>query len=429
VSTQVHKIQRLETVRSISKMHHIGLFMVFCLGLFSIFPPIRALPFFNQLWALCVLGWIFAVFLYRPWYLLYPNKYRFIVYIYVIYTIVISYVAGNGNIGNRFFELSQLPIFFLAFENNRLLGRNKDNLKILKWLLPFVLFTCFQTLNAYRVNPYISRALKSSKDLGTDYMSQGVGGYEFIYFLIFIVCILLFSFKSFLPEKRRKLAYAFFVVILVAFSINIFLSNFSTALFLLVLMFTLRFFGKQINLIKLILTIFVSIFIYLVIDVVALFLIDLYLSNFEGSINASRILELKGFFGNQAAGISLDARFSAFIESIETFYKNPVFGIIIAPLAMNSYGEVIGFGQHSQILDTFALFGVAIGLIQIYVYFNPFLKRVKIGSYSYNMMTITMMIVFLVVSTFNNVTPSIGLAAFFAFPTIIEFLNDKNDQE
>ena len=144
------------------------------------------------------------------------------VYVYIIYTVVISYVAGNGNIGNRFFELSQLPVFYLAFENNRKLGRNKDNIKILKWLLPFVLFTCFQTLNAYRTNPYISRALKSSLGLGTEYMAQGVGGYEFIYFLIFVVCILSFSFKSFLPEKRRKLANAFFVVILSAFSINIF---------------------------------------------------------------------------------------------------------------------------------------------------------------------------------------------------------------
>lgn len=412
-----------------SVVHYVGLFTIFCLGLFSVFPPIRALSFFNQLWALCILGWFFSVFISQPLYLLYPSRYRFVVYIYIIYTILISYIAGNGSIGNRFFELSQLPIFYLAFENNRRLGRNGDNIKILKWILPFLLFTCFQTLNAYRTNPYISRSLKSSQDLGGEYMIQGIGGYEFIYFLIFAVCILLYSFKSFLPQRRRKLAYAFYVVILIAFSANIFLSNFSTALFLLVLVFSLRLFGKKVNVFKLILMLFFSLFLYLIIEDVVIFIIDLYLSNFEGSINASRLLEIKGFLGDQATGVSIDARFSAFMESINTFFKNPIFGIIIAPLSMNSFGEVTGFGQHSQILDTFALFGAGVGLIQIYVYFHPFLQRMKIGNYSYNMMTITTMIVLLVVSLFNNVTPSIGLAAFFAFPTIIEFLNQKNDQE
>lgn len=138
------------------------------------------------------------------------------------------------------------------------------------------------------------------------------------------------------------------------------------------------------------------------------------------------MLEIKAILDTNEVGFSLGARFDTFEKSINVFLKNPLFGIIVNPLDTNIQGEVIGFGQHSQILDTFALFGAVIGFLQIYVYFSPLLQRIKIGRHFYNNMTLTTVIILIVVSTFNNVTPSIGLAAFFIFPTINEYLNQKN---
>ena len=108
------------------------------------------------------------------------------------------------------------------------------------------------------------------------------------------------------------------------------------------------------------------------------------------------------------------------------FINNPIFGIIFYPLATNHSGQLIAFGQHSQIIDTFALFGFPLGLLQLYIYTKPFRDRITYGYRKYNILTILIMISFLCVSVFNNVTASIGFAVFFIYPTINELINKKN---
>jgi len=120
-----------------------------------------------------------------------------------------------------------------------------------------------------------------------------------------------------------------------------------------------------------------------------------------------------------------EARLNVYQESISIFINNPIFGIIFYPLAVNASGELIAFGQHSQILDTLALFGILIGLLQLYIYVKPLKDRITVGLKKYDIFAITIMISFLIVSVFNNVTPSIGFAVLFIYPTISEIIKKQ----
>ena len=398
--------------------------LVFFLGLFSFFPLIRAISFFNQLWFLFLVLLVLSLLIAskRNRYLKIPKLVFYIIF-YVIYAVGLSLISGNYFIANRFLELSQAPIFYLAFLHNKNLNRNIYNYKIIKLLLPFIILTCILTLKAYQSSPYISRAIKSSGVESSEILSSGVGGYEFIYFLVFIFTILIFSFKS-INFKKHLIKLRLLMVFLVLLTgYNVILSGYTTALFLIVLVIILRTIGEFISLSKLN-SLIIYLFLYAPLIFLGLnFTLNYYLENFGKTGNAIKILEVISFFNSDTLGLTSQARVEVYQKSISVFKNNPFFGIISQPLPVDSSGKLIAFGQHSQILDTMALFGIPFGLFQLYIYLKPLKDRITIGYKKYNMLTIATILCFLVISIFNNLTPSIGFAVFFIFPTINVIIN------
>ena len=180
-----------------SRLYKILDLSIFSLGLFSFFPFIRAISFFNQLWSVLLMILVASIFLTsKRSRILKPSRLTFFIVFYIIYTIGVSFISGNLSITNRFIELSQIPMFYLAFEHNRKLGRNMNNFRIIKLLSPFIIITCILTLKEYTITPYISRMIKTGAVEGREIMASGVGGYEFIYFIVFIFSILIFTFRS-----------------------------------------------------------------------------------------------------------------------------------------------------------------------------------------------------------------------------------------
>ncbi|WP_226742862.1 hypothetical protein [Polaribacter gangjinensis] len=392
--------------------------MIFILALSSIFSPIKSLSFFNVIWALCIIGWFVFTFLENPTYLLLPSKHILAIYFYIFYTIIIAYLSGNGTIGNRFFELSQIPIFFMAFEKNKLLGRNNDNLFIIKLLIPFVLLTSIITLNAYRVNPYISRSLKVSQGLGVENLRKGIGGYDFIYFLVLLIPILIFV----LGKTKKKTSRFVFIIMIILFSFNIVLSNFSTALLLLLLGLFMGFFVKKIKSSYFLIYLGFFVILSFTYNAFSLFFLDFMIELLGDSMGSYRLNEIKAFLLTGDEGVSIEGRTEVFQQSLNVFYQNPIFGKISSPLTKNLDGNITGFGQHSQILDTFALFGLFIGLLQIYIYFYPIKRYLKESKYVISGFSLSILLIFFTVITVNNATPSIGFAVFFIFPTVLNSL-------
>lgn len=399
---------------------------IFCLGLFSFFPFIRAISFFNLLWPVLLMILVVSIFLTsKRSRILKPDRLTFFVVFYIIYTVGVSFLSGNLSIANRFIELSQIPIFYLAFDHNRKLGRNMNNFRIIKLLSPFIILTCILTLKQYRLTPYISRMIKTGAIEGKEIMASGVGGYEFIYFIVFIFSILIFTFRSIDVGKHRKKSKLIMGLLTLLTGYVILLSGYTTALFLIFLAILFRTLGKTINLNKLIKTISSIILLFVIFYLGVNFIFDRLLVEFENNINYNKILEIISFFNSDTIGVSSQARLNVYQQSISVFINNPFFGIIFYPLAVNTSGELIAFGQHSQILDTLALFGIVIGFLQLYIYVKPLKDRITVGLKKYDIFTIAIMINFFIVSVFNNVTPSIGFAVLIIYPTINEIIKKQ----
>lgn len=400
----------------------LSLIMIYFLAVSSIFSPLRALTYYNLLWAFCIVGWFALTALDNPRYVFNLTIYKFAIYFYVIYTVAFAYLTNNGPIGNRFFQLAQLPLFYMAYEKNKLSGWDKDNRILIALSTPFILITCYLTLNAYRINPMISRAVKKQYEIGVEYMKMGIGGYHFIYFLVIAFAILLFFiFNKYRPINRKLKILG--IGVLLVFAMNIILSNYSLAFLILIVIVFMRIFFSRIN----VKTVFfyslpIAILLFFSNQILLLFLDNLQ-SLIRGSLNASHILELKYYLSSGYLGNAMYSRYEVFNYSIQSFIHNPIFGTLADP---NIIVGVAIYGNHSQIFDTFAFYGLGIGVLQLYIYLTPIKERIVNVNGSYEGLPLLIMLLMIILFTLNNATPSIGFALYFIFPTVYDWIHREN---
>jgi len=153
-------------------------------------------------------------------------------------------------------------------------------------------------------------------------------------------------------------------------------------------------------------------------------LIDFLINISLGTSNTSRLIEIKNFVITSQMGDLIRTRVDTWVESLVAFSNYPILGVIQNKLYYSG-GWLIGFGQHSQFLDTFALFGFGIGLLQIYIFTQPIFIRVKGRDGVYFGMSLLLLLLLIILFTLNNATPSIGFALFFIFPTVYDRLEKK----
>lgn len=394
--------------------------MLMILAVLSIFSPFRTLPGFNAIWAMCFVVWVGATILLGRNLLFKTTLHRLMIFFFVFYTVLIAYLCGNGVIGNRFFELAQIFLFYIAFQVNKQLGKERQNMRTILWMLPFLIFTCVMTARACLRNPFAARSIKSGAE-GLDLMAKGVGGYGLIYFLVISVAILLYL----LNNKNVKKSVQWFVFFLVAlFFVTIALSNFTTALLLTLISIGIRFLLPRMNLNQIALFSITLISGYLFFGLILEVVVDVALSILGDSLNGKRVVEINNLLTRNTTGDSMDARFKAYEKSLDMLAQYPFTGIIINPIERVGSG-VKGFGQHSQIIDTFALFGLGIGFLQIYLILKPILSRIQLGTKKTSSLPFVILLNTSILLTINNLTPSIGFAMFFIFPVIHDYMQDK----
>jgi hypothetical protein len=397
-------------------LYKASLLITFMLGLCSFFPPLRSLIFFNELWVVFLISWLLFTFLNNPNFFLKPNKHRRLVYLYFILTVGVAYVSGNNVIGNRYLELFLIPLFYMAYENNKQSGSNHDNLLILKFTAPFILITSFLTFQALLINPYASRSIKISQNLGKVSSSLGIGGFELIYFLVIVYTILLFF--IYFNFKIKNVTITIITFLLFA---TIILSNFSTALFLIFIGSIIRVFFNRIYYSRIVFIItLLLIFSVFYQHIIYFFIDNLILINFGDGKNTETLLEVKNYLLDSQSGGAIIGRNETFSHSIQLILENPFLGIINNPISTNIQGQITGFGQHSLILDTFALFGIFTIVLQLYILFQPLLIRLKYNNKFISGFALAILFVFLIQVTINNATPSIGFATFFIYPTLYD---------
>ncbi|WP_156490488.1 hypothetical protein [Oleiphilus sp. HI0086] len=328
---------------------------------------------------------------------------------------------------NRYLEYFQLIVFLWGFEFYSANFDNKRvNEKILALLSPFVLITSINTIHMYITNPNISRTAKKDTAEGLAQMSQGIAGYDFVYFIVFIFAGLMYLSFSF---DRKLLVKITLLALAALLFVNIVLSNFMIAMLLSLMVLFCRFFVYKTN--KIWLLGYLTLFIIMVPAFSLLFdvLFDALIELNKGSLNEKRLLEIKLILSSGIVEASLGARLHAFELSLQAFANFPLTGIVINSIK-NTSGVVTGFGQHSFLLDSFALFGGIVGSVSVYVFLAPvvqmFRERRDINYSSFPFLVCFMV---LILFTVNNVTPSVGAAVFFIIPSIFSYMKRKISNE
>jgi hypothetical protein len=395
------------------------MFLLVFLALSSIFSPLRAIPYFNQIWALAMVSWFILSAIDAPMFLFKAYVYSLLVLFFFLYTVFVPYIYGNYAIGNRFFEISQLFLYYFAFNKNKYIGRPQDNLLLIKLIVPFIIVTSMLTIFDYQLNPYISRSVDNATEFGRDVLLRGVGGYELVYFLVIVMPILfIMMLNKRIIKKTKYLILVFFMILL--FGYNIIQSNYATALLLMFFSLFVIIFLRKISIGRLF---FYTCALMLVVIFAKQFLADVLdvIGYFSGEgLNLERIQEMRQLVLHNEIGDSLGARSFTYERSWIVILNNPIFGIIANDLNLVD-GGVTGFGQHSQILDTYALFGIGIGSIQLYLFSKPFLIRLNSKNAVLNQLTLVVFLMFIFIVSINNMTTSIAFAVFFVFPTAYDW--------
>lgn len=404
--------------------YNFSLIVLYFIAVCAIFPPLRALSEFNYVWIFLLFLWFVLSFFAAPSFYLRINHSRLIAYVFFGYVVVFSSVFGSTAIANRYVELSQMLVFYWAYELSLKMDRVRHNLKVIYAVVPFVLVPIFVNLYAYGESPNIARTAKKDTVEGLSQMSMGVGGYDFIYFLCFLIVLCLYV--SLDGKYRVKLFPRSVIALFLCLAIScVAYSNFATALMIVTFSLLVVIMIKRLSIIKALL---LCLFIVLVIPLLPVFFLsiaDILLYVFRDSMNASRIFEVRQLIVEGAVNSSLAARLDTYLFSLKVFIENPVFGIV-GNGAASGAGVITTFGQHSLFLDGFALFGIFVGATQVYVFMSPLTREVSFSSLARNTLPLLMLFLVFMFFTVNNAVPSIGLVVYFMYPTLMYFTTTES---
>jgi|GEM_PF-4400636 len=369
-------------------------------------------------------SWMLVAFSSNPHFFLGGNKYFTKAIICFGILIIISLLSSQNIIANRYAGLALTSMFFWIYSYNSVLRGLKYNIRIVLLSLVPIIYTSLITVAVLLTNPYASRMVKSSVDGNIELAQSGVSGYSLIYAAVIMAITLI----PILIERNRiklgKLNKLLVWALLILFLSLIVLSNFFTALIAAVfaiLSITLLFRSKR----MLFLLIPISI-IYLTLHKdINLMVIDTVLVWVQPEgITRIRLDEMKTELLIGAKSSSIDTRSDRLDESIEVLTSYPIIGYIAGS---GTEFDLQKIGQHSTVLDTFAMYGIIMGSFFFWIMLLPFKYIISRGN-SYKMKTfgwiIGLAFIFLIV--FNNLTASIGYAAFFFFPTVFDYLNSHD---
>lgn len=389
------------------------------IALDSVFPPLAGISQSTNLRFIAIFLWLAVAFIAYPNFFLKQTPHRLLTFVFLLYTVAISYIFNNSLIGNRYVDIFSIYLFYIIYEFNVKTSHKKFNLRIVFTLIPFLLFSLIKTGYGLISSPYLSRSIKSVGEESLNLLKQGIGGYAFIYFLALMFPIILY----FIIFSRKYRIHSLKKNILVLLSLMILsvivLSNYAQAIVLVfisifgIILYRLYLLDKKI------MTLFLF-FVFVLVLINFQFLItsslEIMTSILPKGTYTNRIEELLNEFKSSGFNSVFSDRAIKWEESLSTFIKHPLFGAVLDKNT-SAQGYIIGVGQHSEIFDTFAFFGLGIGLIEIYILFHPYVTRFQSNLSFLFFIEFTLIIILFF---FNEANPSMGLAIFLVLPTIAD---------
>ncbi len=389
-----------------------------------VFPPITTV--FNS-------GWV-CIFCFFLWFLLSLLKdrkyYRYIkpkvltAFAFYFATAFLPYLFGNSVIAHRYMALSLVPLGYTIYTYHDEHGQRRMITIVLKITLVLSTITALITVSALFSNPYISRSIKSSGDVSNSLAAKGIGGYSFVYFVAIVAVILV---HLFLTEKQRVKKSVYFLLALLSM-ILIVMSSYMTALLILLIEMATYFFVKLKKKSR------KNGLIFMAACFIAFVIAYLFMIN-QNRIIAMLPPRVAQIFsaGNSSTFMSIMSEFSVdrlprLQESFETFKKYPLFGLVGQDTVRYEGGYLTGFGQHSYIFDTFALYGLVLGVGAIFSCTAPFHRNERKMN-NYSELTWAVFIGATLIYVLNNATESIGLAVGIVYPFVRDAYRTESQNE
>lgn len=377
----------------------------FMLGIYFaelVFPRITVLFPSSVTCLICFCLWMFLVITVDRKFLLWKNN--FVLIVIYLYLIIYPLLFGNDTISNRYMAMSLILCGCIIFRYYYAYNKLKILTRIIIITIILSLITMLITYEQLLINPYISRSIKSSGELSVVLSKQGIGGYSFIYFITALSIPALYYSMKVNHKWKRIVAIAWYLFSIV-FIIK---SNYMTALLTMVVCSALLILLSYETNKKCGFALRVFFIIALIIIVCNLENIIILMKDFLPSRISSVLVSGIGdsVMNSIWQEFMLD-RWPVILNSIEAFLSHPILGLVGSGSLRYDGNFLVGFGQHSFIFDTFALFGVFGGIICGYAALSPLKKSVvweKHTSFRIAMIICMVMLYFL-----NNATESIAL--------------------
>lgn len=317
-------------------------------------------------------------------------------------------VFGNQTYANRYLHLSGLLLYPMIYEATK---NSKIPTYLVRLLIVWSIMVAIPTIMVCSGAPYASR-LADEIHL---YQSMGVGGYMYIY-AITLASVIIFAYAiNSTFSKKTILLYAIWMLYIV----TIYKSNFMTSVLVAVLgAFCCIVCKKNSAKNKIISILLFLIFIILMSGPIFQFLGTLIRSIIPDS---GRIANIFGGSGNLFQSLInefIGDRLPTLQSSINAINKHPIAGLIFT-----ENGQ-FDFGQHSTILDTFALWGIPIGYIYLYLVFKPYFSVKRRKHYEF---TIPILISFSVLAFFNNIECTSAFVMFYIGLSIYDYTGNQTD--
>ena len=335
----------------------------------TVFPLLQGwIPIFARTWVFAGLM-IIAI-------LLYVNKgvkQRFILPFYLYFTILVfDYLLGDFVYNNvtqvimnfAFFFCSSMAFYYYV---------NYSTLKqqcIFLGMFGCVLFiTMLATFMVFQTNPDVLRDIQSDINVGGDlglrhfYNKLGVESYEMGHALCCLSPVLIFNIRTKLTSGMEKLLN---LLLLCVVCMLVYMSTATTALLFLAMLILISIIlpcGSLKGNKKFVFVFLLPLF-FLIMSLIVEWLLQFWLINAEGKV-AVKATEIMAFYESGEKGASVESRESLYLQSIEAFFRSPIWGV------NNGTG-----GGHSVFLDTLATMGL-IGTVPLVLFLYRYYIFVK----------------------------------------------------
>ena len=380
----------------------------------------KGVAYYIAIGAICFI--LIKIFMNNGWNIPVNNSYKCFLVFIVFYTVTAYINFRRGTYVTYFAYYNILFFVIVITEYLKQCSTREMIIKSIKCFMFVYMTFCIIAIVYYLKNPGLARDM-ASHDVEEN---LAIGGGYFLAYGSAVMCVYLFS-KMINGKLKNKLSV---IIICAIMSYLVFLTESTITFLALIVGFisSIIFKGSEDdsnskNIVLKNFIILIIAFICIILVVYNKYAIGEWILNIlnkqEYNIIYSRITDMINNLIYGTTNIHVDARSNTLSQSIEIIKQHPMIGMGYEYGYDFNMGKYLGIGNHSEILDAFARYGIFAGCLWLFPYFNTIqlIFKKNIGC----VITILIMMFFNPFLSFHS-----NMAMFFLIPLVEELINTKN---